>query len=140
MRCLRCGKELGDSKRCIFCGYENKEGNVREMSSVEKNFYDGITIDEGEVNNQHFADDNSYHSANNYRSRRTIYIAEETSFFSRLLNKLFNGLINNNLIAKIAVTFIVVAILLLTFFVALPILFVLLAAGIAMLIFSKLGK
>lgn len=138
MQCQRCGKELGDSTRCSFCGYENKEGNVREMSNIEKNFYDGVTIDEGDINNKSSADDNSQ---NNFKSsRRTVYISDNSSFFSRMFDKLLNGLINNSTISKIAVALIVIAISVLTLFVALPIMFVLLALGIAFLIFSNLGR
>lgn len=141
MQCQRCGKELGDSARCSFCGYENKEGNVREMSNIEKNFYDGVTIDEGDINNQNFSGSNSYTSQNNFKSsRRTFYIADNSSFFSRMFDKLLNGLINNSTISKIAVALIVIAISVLTLFVALPVMFVLLALGIAFLIFSNLGR
>ena len=46
MQCRRCGKELGSSLRCNFCGYQNaEEGRVREMSAVERNNYDGLTIE-----------------------------------------------------------------------------------------------
>ena len=31
--------------RCTFCGYENSEGNVRELTRTEKNFFNGVTID-----------------------------------------------------------------------------------------------
>ena len=41
MQCRRCGKELGNSMRCTFCGYENSEGNVRELTRTEKNFFNG---------------------------------------------------------------------------------------------------
>lgn len=141
MQCQRCGKELGDSTRCSFCGYENKEGNVREMSNIEKNFYDGVTIDEGDINNKNSADDNSFNSQNNFKSsRRTVYISDNSSFFSRMFDKLLNGLINNSTVSKIAVALIVIAISVLTLFVALPIMFVLLALGIAFLIFSNLGR
>ena len=141
MQCQRCGKELGDSTRCSFCGYENKEGNVREMSNIEKNFYDGVTIDEGDINNKNSADDNSFNSQNNFKSsRRTVYISDNSSFFSRMFDKLLNGLINNSTVSKIAVALIVIALSVLTLFVALPIMFVLLALGIAFLIFSNLGK
>lgn len=137
MQCQRCGKEIGNSARCTFCGYNNAEGNVREMTNIEKNFYDGVTIDTGSTGEQN----NSHSQKNNYRySRRTIYVAEDSSIFSRLIGKLFNGLINNSILAKIAVTLIVIALGALMFFVALPILFFILAAGIALIIFSKLGR
>ena len=141
MRCQRCGKEIGNSAKCTFCGYDNEESHVREMSNLEKNFYDGITIDAGENNEQNYSGSNSYNPKNNYSfSRSTIYISEESGFFSRLIGKLFNGLINNSRLAKIAVTLIVVALSVIMFFVAVPILFFLLAVGIALFIFSRLGR
>ena len=146
MQCRRCGKEIGNYIRCSFCGYENVEGNVREMTSTEKNFYDGVTIDTNET-----ADKNSFDSNSNYRhkknynpnynySRKVFYTSTTSSVFSRFLGRLFTGLINNELLAKIAVMLIVVAISALMFFVALPILFLILAIGIAMFVISKFGR
>jgi len=138
MQCQRCGKELGNSTQCNFCGYDNKEGNVREMSSLEKNFYDGVTIDTGNAEEKNSS--NSYRN-NNYRfSQRKIYISNDTGIFSRFLGKLLSGLLNNSLLSKIAVTLIALAFGALMFFVALPVLFVLLATGIALFAFSKLGR
>ena len=58
MQCRRCGKELGNSMRCTFCGYVNTEGNVREMTRTEKNLFNGVTIDAGSTgeraNNENF--------------------------------------------------------------------------------------
>ncbi len=140
MQCQRCGKELGNSTQCNFCGYDNKEGNVREMSSLEKNFYDGVTIDTGESSEEKNSS-NFYNQSNSYRfSQRKIYISNDTGIFSRLLGKLLGGLLNNSLISKIAVTLIALAFAALMFFVALPVLFVLLATGIALFAFSKLGR
>lgn len=140
MQCQRCGKELGNSTQCNFCGYDNKEGNVREMSSLEKNFYDGVTIDTGESSEEKNSS-NSYNQSNGYRfSQRRIYISNDTGIFSRLLGKLLGGLLNNSLLSKIAVTLIALAFAALMFFVALPVLFVLLATGIALFAFSKLGR
>ena len=144
MQCRRCGKELGNSEHCNFCGYDNVEGNVREMTNTEKNFYDGVTIETGTTDEQNYS---GYHShKNNYRnsgyksSRRTFYTTSGLSIFSRLFGKLFTGLSSNGLIAKIAVTLIVVAISVITFFVAVPILFFLLALGLALFILSLLGR
>ncbi len=140
MQCQRCGKELGNSTQCNFCGYDNKEGNVREMSSLEKNFYDGVTIDTGNAEEKNSSNSNSYRN-NNYRfSQRKIYISNDTGIFSRFLGKLLSGLLNNSLLSKIAVTLIALAFGALMFFVALPVLFVLLATGIALFAFSKLGR
>lgn len=136
MQCQRCGKEIGNDTRCTFCGYDNIEGNVREMTSTEKNFYSGVTIETGEADEQ-----NSYKRKTNQNfSRRTIYTTSNQGFFSRLVDKLLFGLINGELVAKIAVTLIVVAVGALMFFVALPILFLILAVGIALFVISKLGR
>lgn len=146
MQCRRCGKEIGNSGRCNFCGYDNLEGNVREMTGTEKNFYDGVTIDVGEAETSNSYNGNYYKRRTNYNpnygnSRRVFYTTSTSSgIFSRLLGKLFTGLINNNLLAKIAVILIAVAISALTFFVALPILFLILAIGIALFVISKLGR
>lgn len=140
MQCRRCGKEIGDAPTCRFCGYENQSGNVREMTSIEKNFYDGVTIDTGESEN---TNSGYYSQNNNYNYTRRIFYTSTSSssgIFSRLLGRLFTGLINNELLAKIAVTLIAFALGALMFFVALPILFIVLAVGIALFILSKLGR
>ena len=151
MQCRRCGKEIGNYIRCSFCGYENFEGNVREMTNSEKNFYDGVTIDTGETadetaeKNSANSNPNCYRQKTNYKpnynySRRTFYTSSSSSIFSQLLGKLITGLMNNELLAKIAVTLIAVAISALMFFVALPILFLILAIGIALFVISKFGR
>lgn len=144
MQCQRCGKEIGNSLLCNFCGYDNQESNVREMTNAEKNFYDGVTIDAGETENSNSSNSNYRYKTNsnpNYNySRRVFYTSTSSSVFSRLLGRLFTGLINNELLAKIAVILITVAITALMFFVALPILFLILAIGIALFILSKLGR
>ena len=141
MQCQRCGKELGNYTRCSFCGYDNKEGNVREMTNLEKNFYDGVTIDADENSEKNSSGGNFSGNKSEYRfSRRTIYISEESSFFSKIIDKLFGGLLNNSLISKIAVALIAIALSVLTLFVAVPIIFFILALGIALLAFSKLGR
>lgn len=137
MQCRRCGKEIGNSAQCKFCGYENENGNVREMSSAEKNFYDGLTIDTGESE-----DYNSGQRANsNFKySHRVFYTSANPGVLSRLLAKLFTGLVNNSLLAKIIVALIAVAFLALMFFVALPMLFLVLAVGFALFVVSRLGR
>lgn len=154
MQCQRCGKELGNDTRCTFCGYEIESGNVREMTNTEKNFYDGVTIDTGDTEDKNSAGSNadantntnynSYSRRTNYNpnynfSRRKIYTSN-SGIFSRLVDKFLVSLLNNNRLAKIAATLIVVALAALMFFVALPILFLLLAVGIALFAFSKLTK
>ena len=135
MNCRRCGKNLGDKLKCEFCGYENVAGNVREMTRTEKNFFDGVTIN---------ADGTEYEgqsrSGGNFKSGKAYINLGESSIFSRLFGKFIFGLMNNNLLAKIAAILIFVAFAALMFFIALPILFFLLALGIAMLIYAKFTK
>lgn len=124
MQCQRCGKDLGNSARCSFCGFENSEGNVREMSGAEKNFYRGVTIDLSED------------SQKNYRTRTTSANVGG-GFFSRLFEKFIRGLMNNNLLAKIIAGLIFVALAGIFFFVALPIMFFMLALGIALFLYAR---
>lgn len=133
MQCRRCGKDLGGDTRCSFCGYDNAEGSVREMSSIEKNFYNGVTIDAGEEGSGARRHYTGY-------SRRTIYTASDTGIFSRLLGKFISGILGGNIIARAAAALIVLALSALMFFVALPILFVLLALGIALFTFAQIGR
>ena len=136
MQCRRCGKELGGDTRCSFCGYDNAEGSVHEMSSIEKNFYNGVTIDAdtGEENSGARSGNRRYYGY----SRRTIYTSSDTGIFSRLLGKFISGILGGNIIARTAAALIVLAISALMFFVALPILFVLLALGIVLFTFSRI--
>ncbi len=139
MQCRRCGKELGGDTRCNFCGYDNAEGAVHEMSSIEKNFYNGVTIDAGEENS---GSSGARQGGRRYAgySRRTIYTSSDTGIFSRLLSKFIHGILGGSLIARAAAALIVLALSALMFFVALPILFVLLALGIALFTFSQIGR
>ncbi len=140
MQCRRCGKELGSSLRCSFCGYDNTEGNVREMTNIEKKFFDGVTIDAGtDENNSSGSNQGSYRRTYKTNSRRTFYTYSSPGILSKLFGKLIDGLINNSKIAKIAATLIVVALSALAFFIAVPVLFVMLAVGIALLTVAKIG-
>lgn len=132
MNCRRCGKELRGSMKCEFCGFENVEGNVREMTRTEKNFYDGVTIDE---------DGTSYEdrrqSGKNFKTGRTYINLGETGIFSRLFGKFLTALISGNTLAKIAVTLIFIAFAALMFFIAVPLVFFLIALGIAFWLYAK---
>ncbi len=141
MQCRRCGKDLGSSLRCSFCGYDNTEGNVREMTNIEKKFYDGVTIDAGtDERNSSGSNQSSYRHTYKTNSRRTFYTySGSPGILSRLFGKLIDGLINNSKIAKVAATLIVVALSALAFFIAVPVLFVMLAIGIALLTVAKIG-
>lgn len=133
MKCHRCGKELEGGAKCIFCGYENSEGNVREMTSAEKNFYNGVTIESGE----NFKNENFNQSGRKFRADRIHINLGNGGIFSSLLGKFIGGLMNNSLLAKIAAILIGIAFAALMFFIALPILFFVLALGIALFIYAK---
>ena len=141
MQCRRCGKELGNSMRCIFCGYVNTEGNVREMTRTEKNFFDGVTIDadsaNGQAKEENFRDQKRNYD---YATRRTYINFGSSSFLSRLAGSFIRGLMNGDLLAKIAAILIGIALAALMFFIALPILFILLAIGIALIVLAKISR
>ncbi len=131
MKCQRCGKELKNSMRCNFCGYDNVEENsVHEMSNAEKNFYNGVTIDvdSDEKNYKDNRNDSSY----------TSYGQSTFNFsggmLSNLILKLINGIFSGSIIAKIIAGIIFLGFAAFMFFVALPIFFVLIAAGVVWLI------
>ena len=132
MQCRRCGKDLRNSSRCTFCGYENSEGNVREMTRTEKKFFRGVTID-AETGEEDFNRDN-------FKTRRTYVSSDSPNIFMRMVGSFIRALINGNRLAQIAATLILVALGALMFFVALPILFVLLAAGLAIFAFAKISR
>ena len=139
MQCRRCGKELGNSMRCTFCGYVNTEGNVREMTRTEKNFFDGVTIDADSEDGQAREENFREHKRNyDYSSRRTYINYGTSSFLSRIAGSFVRALINGNRLAQIAAILIGVAFAALMFFVALPILFVLLAIGLALMVLARI--
>ncbi|MBQ9487386.1 MAG: hypothetical protein IJU91_06260 [Selenomonadaceae bacterium] len=131
MKCRRCGKEINNSTRCSFCGYDNfEESNVREMSSAEKNFYNGVTIDVS-------SDGKSYNDRreNDYTSYQSTYVNfGGTNILFNLLSKLIGGLFKGSLLAKIIAGVIFLAFAAFMFFVALPIFFVLVAGAVVVLI------
>ena len=141
MQCRRCGKELGNSMRCTFCGYVNSEGNVREMTRTEKNFFNGVTIDadstDGRANDETFREQRRNYD---YSTRRTYVSFGGTSLFSRAVSSFIRALLNGSRLAQIAAILIGIAFAALMFFVALPILFVLLAIGIALLVLAKFSR
>ncbi|MBE8954097.1 MAG: hypothetical protein SR2Q5_00285 [Quinella sp. 2Q5] len=136
MRCRRCGKDLGGAMRCGFCGYENTEGNVREMTRTEKNFFRGVTIEAGSDNS---SDDDGYRERR-YETRTTYINFTGGNFFTRLIGSFVRALLNGNTLARVAAALILVALGALMFFVALPILFVILAAGLMFLALAKLSR
>lgn len=136
MQCRRCGKELGNSMRCTFCGYVNTEGNVREMTRTEKNLFDGVTIDAGSTDGRE-DDFREQKRTYDYSTRRTYINFGSTSLLSRVVGSFIRALMDGNRLAKIAAILIGIAFAALMFFVALPILFVMLAIGIALIVLAK---
>lgn len=137
MQCRRCGKELGDSMRCKFCGYVNTEGNVREMTRTEKNFFNGVTIDAGSTDGQNDETFREQRRNYEYTTSRTYINFGGTSLFGRAIGSFARALMDGNRLAQIAAILIGIAFAALMFFVALPILFVLLAIGIALIVLAK---
>ncbi len=131
MKCRRCGKEINNSTRCSFCGYDNVEENaVREMSSAEKNFYNGVTIDIS-------SDGKSYNDRreDEYTGYRSTYVNfGGTSMLFNILSKLIGGLFRGSFWAKIIAVAVFLAFAAFMFFVALPIFFVLVAGAVIILV------
>ncbi len=140
MHCQRCGKELEkNSSRCNFCGFENvsDDGNVREMSRAEKNFYNGVTIDANSESNS--GSQRNFNFGGETFSSRTTFInfSGGGGFFSRLFEKFVRALANNNLLAKIIAGLIVISLAGIFFLVAVPAMFFMLAFGIALFVFAR---
>ena len=131
MQCRRCGKELGDSLKCSFCGYENTVGNLREMTRTEKNLFGGETIDIGDSDGQRREQrEETFRGQNFYGTRRTF---GKSGIFSRSVMWLIREVLNGNRLVQAVLTLILVALAVMFFFVALPIIFVILAVGIVLL-------
>lgn len=138
MQCRRCGKDLGNSLRCNFCGYENTEGNVREMTRTEKHFFDGVTIEADGTESR--SSEGNYYRGRSYESRSTYINFTGSNIFMRAISSFLRAIFNGNRLAQFAATLIFVAFGALMFFVALPILFVLLAVGLALLALAKISR
>lgn len=131
MKCRRCGKEIPNSMRCSFCGYDNVEENsVREMSSAEKNFYNGVTIDVSSDGKSY--SDRRENEYTNYQS--TFSNLGISNILFNLLSKFIGGLFRGSLLAKILAVAIFLAFAAFMFFVALPIFFVLVAGAVIVLV------
>lgn len=138
MKCQRCGKELKNSTRCSFCGYENFESdNVREMSNAERNFYDGLTID-ADVDEKEYKNRRTDSDYNSYWRTSTNFGTAST-IASLIGNFLMGGLANSSILVKILAVLIFLAFAAFMFFVALPIFFVLIVAGfVTLVIFPRI--
>ena len=127
MKCKRCGKELEKSTRCNFCGFENFESeNVREMSNAEKNFYNGVTID---VNSNGESGERKNNSEYTTYTQGTFVFGNGNILFT-LFTKFLNALLNGNIVSRIVTGILLLAVAAFMFFVALPILFVVIAAAV----------
>lgn len=137
MQCRRCGKDLGNSMKCTSCGYENTEGNVREMTRTERNFFDGVTIDASSENER---SEENYHQQrrNNYGARGTYVSFGDSNVFTRAIGSFIRAIFNGNRLARVAAILIGVSFAALMFFVAIPLLFVTLAIGIALFALAKI--
>lgn len=103
MQCQRCGKELGGSPRCNFCGYYNaREGTVREMSALERNNFRGITID----TQSGFGRESHFHDSHIHVNQSNIWAQ----------------LFGTHIVTRILVALVMLMLLAFTFFVALPLL------------------
>lgn len=114
---------------------ENDDGNVREMTRTEKNFYNGVTI-EADSSEENFRRNKGYE----YKTRSTYINVGGSNIFTRLLGGFLRALLNGNRLAQIGAFLIGLAFAALMFFVALPILFVILAIGIALVAFSRISR
>lgn len=134
MKCRRCGKELGNSMRCNFCGFDNIEDDkVREMSSAEKNFYNGgVTIDV-DSDGKNYKDHHSDSEHTSY-GQSTFVNFGGSNIFSDLFFKFINGIFSGNIFARIIAGVIFLLVLAFVFFVALPLFFAVLAVGVIVLI------
>lgn len=138
MQCRRCGKDLGSSMRCAACGYENTEGNVREMTNTEKTFFNGVTIDANGENEQ--SEYQNRQRSYNYGTRRTYVSFGGSNIFTRAIGSFIRALFGGNRLAQVAAVLIGFALAALMFFVALPIIFITLAIGIGLLVLAKLSR
>lgn len=138
MQCQRCGKDLGSATRCNFCGYENGDGNVREMTRRERNFFNGVTIDAGSADSRSSYE--NFHDDRRYETRGTYINFTGGGLLSRVIGSFVRAILGGNRLAQIAAAMIFLAFGALMFFVAVPILFVLLALGVAFLALSKISR
>lgn len=134
MNCRRCGKKLSSSLKCSFCGYENVEGNVREMTRMEKNFYDGVTIEEDgneEKSNEQKTE------GKNFKYQRTYINLGSSEIGYGLFEKFLHALIGNSTLAKILAFVIFFAVAAILFFIAVPLLAVLLGVAVGCYVYAK---
>ena len=120
---------------------EENEGRVREMTRTEKKFFNGVTIDadstEGNSSEETFR---AYGKSYGQRTRTAYVSYGSSNIFTRLLGSFVRAILNGNRLAQIAAFLIGLAFAALMFFVALPILFVILAIGLALLTLARISR
>lgn len=134
MKCSRCGKDLTGSSKCHFCGYENVDGNVREMTRSEKMMFKGVTIDadnEGQ---------NNYQDNRDFKYSRTYINIGNSSNSYGFIEKLLRALLEGSILAKLIVAVIFLAIAAVLFFIAVPLVIILLAVAVAFFLYAKILK
>ncbi len=116
----------------------DEDGNVREMTRTEKTFFNGVTID---------ANSNNERSEENFSQKRKYYTPRGTyvsfggsNIFTRAILSFIRALLNGNRLAQVAAVLIGFALAALMFFVALPIIFIMLAIGIAFFALARLSR
>ena len=120
---------------------EHNDGNVREMTRTEKKFFNGVTIDAGSADGGSSEENfRAYSKSYEYRTRSTYVTFDNSNIFTRLLGKFLTALLKGNRLAQIGAFLIGLAFAALMFFVALPILFVILAIGLALFFMAKISR
>ena len=78
----------------------DNDGNVREMTRTEKNFYKGVTIDAGSADGG--SSEENFRREKNYDySTRRVYVSGGSNFFTRLLGSFLTALLKGNRLAQI---------------------------------------
>ena len=120
---------------------EKDDGNVREMTRMEKNFFNGVTIDVDSTESK--SSEENFRAGSGgceYRTRSTYINVGGTNIFWRLIGGFIRAVLGGNRLAQIGAFLIGLAFTALMFFIALPILFVILAIGIALLALAKFSR
>ncbi len=111
------------------------EGNVREMTRTEKTFFNGVTINADSAEGR---SEETYRQQRNYDTRRTYISFGGSNIFTRAIGSFIRAVLGGNRLAQVAAVLIGLAFAALMIFVALPIIFVMLAIGLV--IFALLNN
>ena len=120
---------------------QDNEGNVREMTRTEKKFFNGVTIDADSTEGGRSSEENFREYNFNTRKTYKTYVSYSNSnIFMRLLGSFVRAVLNGNRLAQIGALLIGLAFAALMFFIALPVLFIVLAIGLALLALAKISR